>query len=81
MSLLIFSNKQILRFGKYYYLHHYVLVIPSHQCSSSFASDEIYIAVDKLVEISLLDSKDLHHFNVDTGIIEYHAVEFTKTSI
>ncbi|ALB01468.1 4-alpha-glucanotransferase [Francisella persica ATCC VR-331] len=49
-----------------------------YQSSSSFAGDEIYIAVDKLVEISLLDSKDLNHFNVDAGIIEYDAVRVHK---
>ncbi|AXH30718.1 MULTISPECIES: 4-alpha-glucanotransferase [Francisella] len=52
-----------------------------YQSSSSFAGDEIYIAIDKLVEIELLDTVSLKDFNSNTDVVKYDIVRDYKSQL
>ena len=52
-----------------------------YQSSSSFAGDEIYIAIDKLVEQGLLNNKDIEIFNQDCISVDYENVRNHKNKL
>ena len=52
-----------------------------YQSSSSFAGDEIYIGLDKLVDDGLLESGDIQNFNEDLDYVEYEAVREYKAEL
>lgn len=49
-----------------------------YQPYSSFAGDEIYISLDKLVDLGLLNVNDLQHFNEKATEIDYIAARVHK---
>lgn len=52
-----------------------------YQSSSSFAGDEIYIAIDSLVEIGLLDESDIKYCNADLDKVDYEVVRLHKDKL
>jgi len=52
-----------------------------YQSSSSFAGDEIYIAIDKLVEKGLLNDNDIETFNKDSISVDYENVRAHKNKL
>lgn len=52
-----------------------------YQSSSSFAGDEIYIGIDKLIEDGLLSSSDAEKFNVSLDKVEYDLVREHKNAL
>ena len=52
-----------------------------YQSSSSFAGDEIYIAIDSLVEIGLLGESDIKYCNADSDKVDYEAVRLHKDKL
>lgn len=52
-----------------------------YQSSSSFAGDEIYIGIDKLVDDGLLYSDDVKNFNQELSYVEYEAVREYKSQL
>lgn len=49
-----------------------------YQAYSSFAGDEIYISIDKLVAVGLLDLRDAHPFNSESKSVDYIKVRRHK---